>query len=154
MTIGKKLYIVCGMALLCSLILGTVAVYSMSQMSKALYAMSHAGMRKKYLSDQISLELSEQLSSYRGMLARGYMPNSVAWVDKYRDQFNAQNAAMEKTSDELSTLLLLPKRWRSTNRSKMEPLLSTRRTKKCIASSACERPKAWIRPPSWARRSC
>ncbi len=77
-------------------------------MGNTMYSLSHNGMRKKFLADRIALELSDQLSSYRGMLARGYMPNSYAFVDRYRDEFNKANAEMGSTADELGSLVTVP----------------------------------------------
>jgi CHASE3 domain sensor protein len=71
MGIGKKLYIMFGSALLCTLVLGTAALTAMSAMTRTMYELSHEAQLKKTLVDRMSLDLAEQLSSYRGMLARG-----------------------------------------------------------------------------------
>ncbi len=99
MTIGNKLYTGYGVALLITLIMGTVAIYNLAQLGDGIDGLAHVSALNLDLSGKIDTAASELVSSERGMLLRAHM-NDKERMRTLAERFD-KNAAVIKQSGTL-----------------------------------------------------
>ncbi len=100
-TIGKKLLISFGAAILVSFLTGAIAFVSIWRLTRNFDDVTNVVARTRYLAALSNTNLSELFSVTRGMQARGLM-NQPKIVDEYRKQFEEQ---AQSASANLHTLL-------------------------------------------------
>jgi len=87
MTIGKKLFLGLGSSLALTLIVGGTAVWTIGNLGASLERVINVDARKRFLSSQVSMNVSDVISAERGILARAFMKDR-ATVEVYNQQLH------------------------------------------------------------------
>jgi CHASE3 domain sensor protein len=89
MTIGKKLFLSLGTALLLALVMGATTVLSITRINSNLDEVVHADARRQVLTDAIKLNVSEMVSILRAQQLRASMKDQ-GFVEKYYRDYQRQ----------------------------------------------------------------
>ncbi len=103
MTIGKKLYLSCGAALMLTLAVSVLSLQGFNSLGDEMNRMVKVTARKLYLASEISDAQSDMIAAERGMLARAYMKD-MATVTKYSQEYGESATKAEKRIDEFIPL--------------------------------------------------
>jgi methyl-accepting chemotaxis protein/methyl-accepting chemotaxis protein-1 (serine sensor receptor) len=104
MTIGRKLYLNAGGALLSTVLMGTVALLGINGMGRSVASLSGAEARKLFLAGDMATAMTEFLSWERGIIARAYM-NDKPTMEQYNKGFHETAARLKSDIDEFTPLI-------------------------------------------------
>jgi methyl-accepting chemotaxis protein/methyl-accepting chemotaxis protein-1 (serine sensor receptor) len=103
MTIGKKLYLAFGAALLLTLLVSFVSWSSTSTLGASIDRLTKVNAKKLYLSGEVNTTTSDMVAEERGILIRSSR-NDQAAMEKYNQEFHASSARLKKSLDEFASL--------------------------------------------------
>ena len=101
MTLGKKLYIGCGAALLITVVMGIVSVYNLSSMSDRVVELGQVKSRLLYLAGDVNNLTTDVLGSARGMNLRAHM-NEPQEEEKLYRLIQTEDERMKKEGREFT----------------------------------------------------
>jgi methyl-accepting chemotaxis protein/methyl-accepting chemotaxis protein-1 (serine sensor receptor) len=104
MTIGKKLFLSCGAALVLTLALGVIALEGLATLGSAVKSVVGVTARAQFLAGELDTAQSDLTALERGVLLRSYMKDP-ATVDKYNQQYQETAAGARKAMDEFVPLV-------------------------------------------------
>jgi len=104
MTIGRKLYLSAGGALLSTMLMGAVALLGINSMGRNVASLSGAETRKLFLAADIDTAMTEFIAWERGIIARGYM-NDKPTMEQYNKGFHDTAARLKNDIDEFTPLI-------------------------------------------------
>jgi len=104
MTIGKKLFISFGAALVLTLVVGVVSLQSIGGIGASLNKVVNVNARKQFLAGDINTAASEGLSLERAILVRTYWKDKAA-VETYNRQFGENLVRLKKRIEEFVPLI-------------------------------------------------
>jgi methyl-accepting chemotaxis protein/methyl-accepting chemotaxis protein-1 (serine sensor receptor) len=104
MTIGKKLFLSFGSALLLTLIVGGVAFWAIGSLGASIAEVANMTARKQVLAASIDTNLSDVIAAERGLVARAYMKDR-ATVEQYNQDFHKAQTEWKKNMDEFTPLI-------------------------------------------------
>jgi methyl-accepting chemotaxis protein len=103
-TIGKKLFLSFGAAIVASLVMASIALYSVSGLSANLDSVVNRFAKEQALTADLELQVTRMLSTVRGIEVRSLLKDS-AGLENYRDDLRTQFEAMNHDLAELQPLV-------------------------------------------------
>jgi methyl-accepting chemotaxis protein len=107
MTIGKKLFLSIGAALLAALIMGILMFVSLSRVGAGMDKVVNVDAKRKYLANQMYIHLTEMISLERGMQLKAILKDQAS-VDKYHEDYRAELTKLAGNATEFSPLVTTP----------------------------------------------
>jgi methyl-accepting chemotaxis protein/methyl-accepting chemotaxis protein-1 (serine sensor receptor) len=104
MTIGKKLFLSAGSALLMTVLMGLAALLGVNSLGRNVDKLSVVEARKMYLAGDIATGMAEFISWERGIIARAYM-HDTATMGQYDKGFRDTAAHLKSDFDEFAPLV-------------------------------------------------
>jgi methyl-accepting chemotaxis protein len=102
MTVGKKLYLGFGAALVITLVMGIVSLFNLSTLGESIDNLANISSRNLYLAGDLNDSTTDYLARVRGMNLRAHMNNP----DKVREMYEESQKAAErirKDAEEFAT---------------------------------------------------
>lgn len=96
MTLGKKLYIGFGSALLITLLMGVAAIRNVSSLGADISGLANKSARNLYLSGRVNVETSDLLASMRGLLLDAHTDDLE---DAHKHYLEAEHSFAEISKD-------------------------------------------------------
>jgi methyl-accepting chemotaxis protein len=107
MTIGKKLFFSIGAALTAALVMGILMFVSLSRVGAGMDRVINLSAKKKYLANQIFIQITETISLVRGMELRGFMKDQAS-VAKYHEDYRIALAKLDADAAQFASLATTP----------------------------------------------
>jgi methyl-accepting chemotaxis protein len=104
MTIGKKLFLSLGTALLLAVVMGATTVISITRINANLDQVVHADARRQVLADAIKLNVSEMVSLLRAQQLRASMKDQD-FVEKYYRDYQSQINDLNHNVEQLAPMI-------------------------------------------------
>jgi methyl-accepting chemotaxis protein len=104
MTIGKKLFLSIGAALMAALIMGIMMFVSLSRVGAGMDRVVNVAAKKKYLANQMYIHLTEMISLERGMQIQAVLKNQ-ALVDKFHEDYRTELTKLDGNATEFAPLV-------------------------------------------------
>ena len=103
MTIGKKLFLSFGAALVLTLVVSVVSLLGISSLGSGMDKLIKVNARKVYLAGDLGAALSDFVSLERGIMVRSFMKDKAS-IEKYNQQFRETAEKAKKDLDEFAPL--------------------------------------------------
>ncbi len=107
LSIGRKFFLTCGMAMVVTLSVSVVSLYSLSSLGASMQRLIDSDGRKQFLVGEIDVALTEFLAEERGIIRRAAMQDKAS-VEKYSNDFHESSLRIGKRMDEMAPLIRTP----------------------------------------------
>lgn len=107
LSIGRKFLLACGMAMLLTLSISVVSLYSLSSLGIGMQHLIDSDARKQFLAGEIDVALTEFLAEERGIIRRAAMQDKAS-VEKYSNDFHESSLRIGKRIEEMAPLIGTP----------------------------------------------
>ena len=107
MTLGKKLFLICGAALALTLAVSVVSLTGLSSLKARLQTAIDVDARKQFLAGEMDVALSDFMAEERGIIRRAAMGDQPT-VEKYSRDFGESSVRMKKRLEEVAPLIQTP----------------------------------------------
>src|SRR5574340_568807 len=104
MTIGKKLFLSSGAALVLTMAVAFVALQSIGALGDSIHRLIHVEMKTQFLAGEVKNAVSDAISLERGIMVRAFMKDH-ATIQKYNGQFRETLVQYGKYLSEIAPML-------------------------------------------------